>query len=137
VQGLFGPGVVNDVGSVDPVGNFFALLARRDKDMLPVAIPGLQKQIDRYVGDGSPAYRDKAIECLTALRKGCLEVILCWYWLILRVAGVTPLACRCPQNYEELAYNEYLRKLKREKSPGPVRSAVSTCLCSAVLLLCQ
>jgi Ku C terminal domain like len=74
LQGLFGPGLVNEVGSVDPVGNFFALLARRDKDMLSVAIPGLQKQIERYAADGSLAYRTKAIECLTALRKGCLEV---------------------------------------------------------------
>lgn len=47
LQDLFGGDKVSAVGSVDPIGNFNAMLARRDVDLMDKAINSMQKQIDR------------------------------------------------------------------------------------------
>lgn len=65
---------VEDVGSVNPVEDFEAMLARRDSDQwIPKAIKGMKKIISDLL---SSAYNgntyDKAIACLVALRSGCV-----------------------------------------------------------------
>jgi hypothetical protein len=48
-QDLFGAAAVSAVGSVDPISNFNAMIARRDIDLMDKAIAGMQTQIDRCV----------------------------------------------------------------------------------------
>ncbi len=75
VQDLFSSGPVSEVGSADPVGNFNAMLDRRDQDVMDKAVAGMKRQIERLVSEGE-VYHGKALECLKALRKGCLQVPL-------------------------------------------------------------
>lgn len=51
VGDLFGSGAaaVSAVGSVDPVGNFNAMIRRRDVDLMDKAVAGMEKQVDRWV----------------------------------------------------------------------------------------
>jgi hypothetical protein len=77
-QDLFAAPAVLDVGSVDPIGNFRALMAQRTaradgKDPQTVALLGIKTQIGRYISESS-VYYPKAIDCLKAMREGALEV---------------------------------------------------------------
>lgn len=65
---------VEDVGSVNPVEDFDAMMARRDSDQwIPRAIKGMKKIISDLL---STAYNgntyQKAMACLAALRAGCV-----------------------------------------------------------------
>ncbi|KAI5079496.1 hypothetical protein GOP47_0004975 [Adiantum capillus-veneris] len=66
---------VSEVGSIQPVQDFEAMLARRDSDeWVPKAIREMKKLIVDLLDS---AYKgntyDKSMACLTALRKGCVE----------------------------------------------------------------
>lgn len=76
VDDLFGTAAVTEVGSVTPVDDFFAMLKQRGgaEDLVAKAIQGLKHQIDRMI-DGGTMFLDKALEGLSALRKGALQVM--------------------------------------------------------------
>jgi len=65
---------VNDVGSVKPVQDFRAMLARRDVDYVDKAIEQMKQRITQMVNE---SVRDqmypKALECLQALRSGAVQ----------------------------------------------------------------
>jgi ATP-dependent DNA helicase 2 subunit 2 len=66
--------VVDAIGSVDPVGDLKAMLARKDKDLSGEAVRGMIAQIKAFVGpDGGAMYFPKALECLQALRVAALQ----------------------------------------------------------------
>lgn len=69
---LFNSGPVSAVGSADPIGNFNAMLARRDGDFVKTAVVGMQQQIERLLTEGSALFLGKALDCLKALRAGCI-----------------------------------------------------------------
>ena len=139
-QDLFSDGPADVVGSVDPVKDFNSMIARRDGDYVakgalcvcvclcvsvsvsvpvpvPVPVPvsmwfsiastrfitmlcttaveGIKAQIKRFVDDGgTAAHFAKAIECLRTMRAGCLS------------------------NYEEAAFNDFMKALKAEYESG-------------------
>jgi len=81
---------VEQVGPLNPVEDYDAMLSRKDKDLAEPAFTGLRAQIDQFIGPaGGANYYDKAIECLAALRRGSLK------------------------SYMEREFNEYLTKLKK------------------------
>lgn len=61
---------VEEVGRVDPVADFEALLARRDSpEWVGKAIQGMEKVIIDLLDS---AHYEKALTCLAALRSGCV-----------------------------------------------------------------
>lgn len=66
---------VNEVGSVQPVQDFEAMLARRDSDeWVPKAIHGMKKIINDLLDSSYKGNTyEKAMSCLVSLRKGCVE----------------------------------------------------------------
>lgn len=66
--------IVDKIGNITPVLDFEAMLSRRDSpDWITKAIKGLRSKILELVEDsfGGNNY-EKAVECLVALRKGCV-----------------------------------------------------------------
>jgi len=64
---------VSTVGPIDPCGDFKAMLARRDVDLVDAAIEQLKKRCVQLVNDSiQNQLYPKAIECLVALRQGCV-----------------------------------------------------------------
>ena len=67
-------GGVESVGNLTPVEDFKAMLSRRDMDLVDKAISEIQTQILRLINDSyKNSHYEKAIECLDALRAGCLK----------------------------------------------------------------
>jgi ATP-dependent DNA helicase 2 subunit 2 len=67
-------GVCSDVGSINPVQDFKAMLARRDVDLVDKAIGQMKERINQLVEDSiRTQLYPKAIECLQALRQGCIQ----------------------------------------------------------------
>jgi len=64
----------SDVGSINPVADFRHMLARRDVDLVDKAIEQMQERIVAFVNEsiGAQLY-PKAIECLEAMRNGCVQ----------------------------------------------------------------
>ncbi|KAJ1564778.1 hypothetical protein HK405_013997, partial [Cladochytrium tenue] len=71
ISGLAGR-IVGAVGSADPVGDFNAMLARRDEDLVGKAIDELSNMVFRLVETPDVQLHGKALACLGALRAGCL-----------------------------------------------------------------
>jgi len=65
---------VSEVGPVKPVDDFKDMLTRRDVDMVDKAIEGMKKRVIQLVNESvlNKSY-PKALECLTALREGCIQ----------------------------------------------------------------
>eukprot|EP00009_Paramoeba_aestuarina_P015167 CAMPEP_0201540286 /NCGR_PEP_ID=MMETSP0161_2-20130828/70863_1 /ASSEMBLY_ACC=CAM_ASM_000251 /TAXON_ID=180227 /ORGANISM="Neoparamoeba aestuarina, Strain SoJaBio B1-5/56/2" /LENGTH=499 /DNA_ID=CAMNT_0047947745 /DNA_START=1746 /DNA_END=3245 /DNA_ORIENTATION=- len=62
------------VGYVDPVGDFGRILERKDDDLVESAINGLINIIQQLVKESVQDQQyPKAMECVVALRKGCVE----------------------------------------------------------------
>ena len=66
---------VSEVGSLQPVEDFVSMLARRDSDeWVPKAIREIKKTITDLLDSSYKGNTyDKAMACLNALRKGCVE----------------------------------------------------------------
>lgn len=66
---------VSEVGSLQPVKDFVAMLARRDSDeWVSKAIREMRKTITDLLDSSYKGNTyDKALDCLDALRKGCVE----------------------------------------------------------------
>lgn len=65
---------VTDVGSATPVEDFNAMISRRDVDLVDKAIEQMQRQIVKIVNESvRDMHYPKALECLKALRQGCIE----------------------------------------------------------------
>ncbi len=69
LQDLFGAAAVSSVGSVDPINNFNAMIARRDVDLMDKAIGGMQTQIDRWASCVAHAV-------FFCIRTVCISVVL-------------------------------------------------------------
>jgi hypothetical protein len=68
-------GGTNEVGSVQPVKDFNDMLGRRDVDLVDKAIGEMEKRILQLVNDSiRDQFYAKALECLVALRHGCVKV---------------------------------------------------------------
>lgn len=65
---------VDTVGDANPVQDFEAMISRRDgNDWIDKAISEMKKRIVKLVEDSTTDEGgDKALECLLALRKGCV-----------------------------------------------------------------
>lgn len=65
---------VEEVGSVDPVKDFEALLARRDSpDWVEKALKGMKRMINDLLDSSYNGNTfEKALACLVALRSGCV-----------------------------------------------------------------
>ena len=76
--------MVEKIGNVTPVQDFEAMLSRRDDaDWVLKAIKGMKNKIYDLVEDSFEGDKyDEAVECLFALRKGCIleQVCLCAYF---------------------------------------------------------
>jgi ATP-dependent DNA helicase 2 subunit 2 len=67
-------GGVNEVGTITPVQDFKNMLTRKDVDLVDTAIKQMRDRIVKFVHESiKDSYYDKAIECLDALRSGCLQ----------------------------------------------------------------
>jgi ATP-dependent DNA helicase 2 subunit 2 len=67
-------GGVADVGTINPVADFKAMLSRRDVDLVGKAIKQMKERIVKYVNESiKDSYYDKALECLRSLRAGCIQ----------------------------------------------------------------
>ncbi|KMT00104.1 hypothetical protein BVRB_1g019280 [Beta vulgaris subsp. vulgaris] len=66
--------IVEKIGNISPVQDFEAMLSHRDNpDWVSKAIKGLKSKILELVEDSVAGNNyDKAVECLVALRKGCV-----------------------------------------------------------------
>lgn len=66
--------IVDKIGNITPVLDFEAMLSRRDSpDWITKAIKGLRSKILELVEDSFEGNNyEKAVECLVALRKGCV-----------------------------------------------------------------
>ncbi|XP_021858943.1 ATP-dependent DNA helicase 2 subunit KU80 [Spinacia oleracea] len=66
--------IVEKIGDITPVQDFEAMLSRRDSpDWIAKGIKGLKSKILEFVEDSFAGNNyNKAIECLVALRKGCV-----------------------------------------------------------------
>ena len=75
---------------------WFSIASTRFITMLcTTAVEGIKAQIKRFVDDGgTAAHFAKAIECLRTMRAGCLS------------------------NYEEAAFNDFMKALKAEYESG-------------------
>eukprot|EP00026_Physarum_polycephalum_P002636 Phypoly_transcript_02644.p1 GENE.Phypoly_transcript_02644~~Phypoly_transcript_02644.p1 ORF type:complete len:733 (-),score=115.46 Phypoly_transcript_02644:534-2660(-) len=63
----------NDVGSINPVQDFKDMISRRDVDLVEKAVEQMKGRILQLVNDSiNTQFYGKAIECLKALREGCL-----------------------------------------------------------------
>jgi len=64
---------VDEVGTVTPVEDFKAMLKRKDVDLVDIAIEQMKKRIVGLVNDSvKGSHYDKALDCLVALREGCV-----------------------------------------------------------------
>jgi len=64
---------VEKIGSVDPIGDFKKLLARRDGDFVAKAIGEMWEMIKGLVRTSfGDVHYGKAVDCLHALREGCV-----------------------------------------------------------------
>jgi hypothetical protein len=86
---------VVQVGTATPQADFAAMLSYRGPagDLTGRAISGMQAVIGRLAGSDA-LDQEKGLDCLAALREGCLSV------------------------YEEAAFNDYLRALRQTHAPG-------------------
>ncbi|CAG8663340.1 12940_t:CDS:10, partial [Acaulospora morrowiae] len=66
--------IVREVGTVDPVSNFKAMILNRDEDLVTSAVEQMSGVILHYVKTsfGEGLYK-KAIECMKALRQACAQ----------------------------------------------------------------
>ena len=65
---------ITDVGSITPVKDFHDMLNRRDVDLVDKAIEQMKERIQQLVNDSiKDQLYIKAIECLKALREGCIK----------------------------------------------------------------
>lgn len=62
---------VDRIGSVDPIRDLRAMVARRDKDLLAPALGGMFRVVGRLARD--PVQHGRAVDCLRAVRAVCLE----------------------------------------------------------------
>jgi len=68
-------GATNAVGSINPVKDFRDMLARRDIDLVDEAIAQMQTRITQLINDSiRDQFYPKAVDCLAALREGCIKV---------------------------------------------------------------
>lgn len=66
--------LVNEVGNVHPVEDFWAMVDRQDKDLFQAASNGMITHIMGFLGPlGGENYYDKALSCIRALRNGCVK----------------------------------------------------------------
>lgn len=64
---------VDSVGDANPIQDFEAMISRRDNhDWIDKAISQMKNRIVKLVEDSGTDDGDKALECLLALRKGCV-----------------------------------------------------------------
>jgi len=64
---------VSSIGTISPVHDFQAMLLRRDVDLVITAIDQMQRIIIKIIEDSiQNQFYQKAIECLMALRRGCV-----------------------------------------------------------------
>jgi ATP-dependent DNA helicase 2 subunit 2 len=64
---------VDTIGDANPIQDFEAMISRRDNnEWIDKAISQMKNRIVKLVEDGSTDEGDKALECLLALRKGCV-----------------------------------------------------------------
>lgn len=69
-------GATNAVGSINPVKDFRDMLARRDVDLVDDAIAQMQTRITQLINDSiRDQFYPKAVDCLSALRDGCIKVL--------------------------------------------------------------
>ncbi|KAH3742839.1 ATP-dependent DNA helicase [Pelomyxa schiedti] len=81
---------VGSVGSVNPARDFMQMLKRRDDDFVETAITQLKGRITQLVEESiRDTYYAKALSCVVALRQGCV------------------------MEDEPLAYNSFLKELRR------------------------
>lgn len=75
VAALFGgKAKVDSVGTLDPIGDFKALLSRREGEaIVETAVTGMAKAVRGLVQSGQAMLADKAMECLIAFREGCVQ----------------------------------------------------------------
>ena len=82
-------GGTSDVGPINPVKDFQDMLSRRDVDLVDKAIEQMKERITQLVSDSiRDSFYPKAIECIQALRVGCV------------------------QEEEPIAFNSFLRSLR-------------------------
>lgn len=83
------------IGSVDPVKDFNEMFTRRDVDLVDRAIEEMQAMIIKLINDSiNDQYYNKALNCLIALRKGCID------------------------EEESESFNKFLRRIKTMYSTG-------------------
>lgn len=72
--------IVEKIGDITPVQDFEAMISRRDSpDWVTKAIKGLKSKVLDLVEDSfEGSDYDKAVECLVALRKGCVLEQVCF-----------------------------------------------------------
>lgn len=99
--------IVEKIGNISPVQDFEAMLSHRDNpDWVSKAIKGLKSKILELVEDSVAGNNyDKAVECLVALRKGCVLEQVCAFELPSKIGkgflviaflwGPTPLSLSC------------------------------------------
>eukprot|EP00727_Mastigamoeba_balamuthi_P013963 m51a1_g919 putative atp-dependent dna helicase (755) ;mRNA; r:181520-185343 len=138
---------VASVGSVNPARDFADMTARRDVDLVLDAVAQLQKRVDQLVAESlGEQYYGKALECLFALRKGCVREdepaafntylgelrhacegkARAKFWNMVADAGLS-LITRDESAYSSVSREqseEYLRK-PVEQAPAPVAPAVA------------
>ena len=65
---------IKAVGSVDPIGDFKAMISDRKTDRVNSAMKQMRDIIDKYIKNAMNGdLYDKALECLLALRKACIS----------------------------------------------------------------
>jgi ATP-dependent DNA helicase 2 subunit 2 len=62
------------IGSVDPIGDFKAMIGDRKTDRVNSALKQMRDIIDKYIKNSMQGdIYDKALECLMALREACIN----------------------------------------------------------------
>lgn len=68
-------GGIEDVTMMNPIEDFRAMFERRDVDLVDKAIIGMRAVVLKLVQESvNRSHYQKALECLIALRKGCVSV---------------------------------------------------------------
>lgn len=64
---------IDNIGDANPIQDFEAMISRRDNhDWIDKAITQMKNRIVKLVEEDSTDESDRALECLLALRKGCV-----------------------------------------------------------------
>ena len=80
-QLLHGGSNVDEVGTLNPVQDFKAMIQRRDTDVVDVAIAQMQAVIKKLIEESvMNSFFGKAIDCMVALREGCVKEMEAEAW---------------------------------------------------------